>query len=94
MMEESVTDFGRIDTTPTGLLHVLLAEFGLTCSNDWFMLPYLLSINTVCEIKGILVKDVFGEYTIIRPAGSGQRESMAAMDHVRPYRSHQQRGHR
>lgn len=69
MMEESVTDFGKIDTTPTGLLHLLLAEFGLTCSNDWFMLPYQLAINTVCEIKGILVKDVFGEYTIIRPAG-------------------------
>lgn len=73
MMEESVTDFGKIDTTPTGLLHLLLAEFGLTCSNDWFMLPYQLAINTVCEIKGILVKDVFGEYTIIRAAGSGSQ---------------------
>ncbi len=73
MMEESVTDFGKIDTTPTGLLHLLLAEFGLTYSNDWFMLPYLLNINTVCEIKGILVKDVFGEYTIIRSAGSGNQ---------------------
>lgn len=73
MMEESVTDFGKIDTTPTGLLHLLLAEFGLTCSNDWFMLPYQLPINTVCEIKGILVKDVFGEYTIIRPAGNGSQ---------------------
>jgi hypothetical protein len=71
MMEDSVTDFGKIDTTPTGLLHLLLAEFGLTCSNDWFMLPYQLNMNTVCEVKGILVKDVFGEYTIIRPAGKG-----------------------
>lgn len=71
MMEESVTDFGRIDTTPTGLLHLLLAEFGLTCSNDWFMLPYQLDVNTLCEMKGILVKDVFGEYTLVRPAGKG-----------------------
>jgi hypothetical protein len=71
MMEESVTDFGRIDTTPTGLLHLLLAEFGLTCSNDWFILPYQLDVNTLCEIKGILVKDVFGEYTLVRPAGKG-----------------------
>jgi hypothetical protein len=71
MMEESVTDFGRIDTTPTGLLHLLLAEFGLTCSNDWFMLPYQLDLNTLCEMKGILVKDVFGEYTLVRPAGKG-----------------------
>jgi hypothetical protein len=71
MMEESVTDFGRIDTTPTGLLHLLLAEFGLTCSNDWFMLPYQLDVNTLCEMKGILVKDVFGEYTLVRSAGKG-----------------------
>ena len=71
MMEESVTDFGRIDTTPTGLLHLLLAEFGLTCSNDWFILPYQLDVNTLCEIKGILIKDVFGEYTLVRPAGKG-----------------------
>ncbi len=85
MMEESVTDFGKIDTTPTGLLHLLLAEFGLTCSNDWFMLPYLLNINTVCEVKGILVKDVFGEYTIIRPAGSGsdsQWQRWTMFDHT------------
>ena len=63
MMEDSSTDFGTIDTSPTGLLHLLLAEFGLTCSNDWFMLPYPLAINNLCEIKGIVVKDVFGEYT-------------------------------
>jgi len=69
MMEEGQTDFGKIDTSPTGLLHLLLAEFGLTCSNDWFMLPYELSINTLCEIKKIIVRDVFGQYTLVRPAG-------------------------
>jgi hypothetical protein len=71
MMEEGLTDFGKISTTPTGLLHLLLAEFGLTCSNDWFMLPYQVALNTLCEIKGVVVKDVFGEYTLIRPAGRG-----------------------
>jgi hypothetical protein len=71
MMEEGQTDFGKINTTPTGLLHLLLAEFGLTCSNDWFMLPYQVALNTLCEIKGIVVKDVFGEYTLVRPAGRG-----------------------
>jgi hypothetical protein len=69
MMEESRTDFGKIDTSPTGLLHLLLAEFGLTYSNDWFMLPYELSINTLCEIKKIIVRDVFGQYTLILPSG-------------------------
>ena len=68
MMEDSQTDFGKIDTSPTGLLHLLFAEFGLTCSNDWFNLPYPLSINNLCEIKGIVVTDVFGENIFIHPA--------------------------
>ncbi len=70
-MEENQTDFGKIDTTPTGLMHLLLAEFGLIYSNDWFMLPYTLDINTLCEIKGITITDVFGQHILIRPAGRG-----------------------
>jgi len=71
-MEENQIDFGKIDTTATGLLHLLLAEFGLIYSNDWFMLPYPLRINTLCEISGISILDVFGQYTLVRPAGRGE----------------------
>jgi hypothetical protein len=70
-MEENQTDFGKIDTSTTGLLHLLFAEFGLVYSNDWFMLPYPLLINTLCEIKGIVITDVFGQHVLIRPAGRG-----------------------
>lgn len=70
-MEENQTNFGRIDSSATGLLHLLFAEFGLIYSNDWFMLPYPLLINTLCEIKGIVVTDVFGQHVLIRPAGRG-----------------------
>lgn len=71
MMEEQSTDFGKIDTSPTGLLHLLLAEFGLVFSNDWFMLPYPMDINTLCEMKGITITDVFGQHILVRPAGRG-----------------------
>jgi len=70
-MEESETNFGQIDTSTTGLLHLLLAEFGLIYSNDWFMLPHPMDINTVCEVRGILVDDTFGRHTFIRAAGRG-----------------------
>ena len=70
-MEESQTDFGKIDTSTTGLLHLLLAEFGLIYSNDWFMLPHPMDVNTVCEVRGILVDDTFGRHTFIRAAGRG-----------------------
>jgi len=70
-MEDNQTDFGKIDTSPTGLLHLLFAEFGLVCSNDWLMLPYPLTVNTLCEIKGIVVTDVFGQQIFVRAAGQG-----------------------
>jgi hypothetical protein len=70
-MEEAQTDFGKIETSTTGLLHMLLAEFGLIYSNDWFMLPHPMPINMVCEIRGIVVDDTFGRHTYIRPAGRG-----------------------
>lgn len=70
-MEESQTDFGKIDTSATGLLHLLLAEFGLIYSNDWFMLPHPMPVNTLCEVRGILVDDTFGRHTFIRAAGRG-----------------------
>lgn len=69
MMEDSKTDFGKMDTTPTGLLHLLLAEFGLIYSNDWFILPYPLTTNSICELKNIVVTDTFGQLTLVRPAG-------------------------
>jgi hypothetical protein len=71
-MEETETDFGKIETSATGLLHLMLAEFGLIYSNDWFMLPHPMDINTVCEIRGLLVDDTFGRHTFIRPAGRGR----------------------
>ena len=70
-MEETQTDFGKIETSTTGLLHLLLAEFGLIYSNDWFLLPHPMPINNVCEIRGIVVDDTFGRHTFIRPAGRG-----------------------
>ena len=65
-MEDRKVDFGKIDPGPTGTLSILMAEYALTYSNDWFVLPYTMNVNEVCQIKGILIKDVFGEYTIVQ----------------------------
>lgn len=67
-LEDGEVNFGKIDAAPTSVLNVLLAQYGLNYSNDWFVLPYELPINTVCEIAGILVRDVFGQHVYVRPA--------------------------
>jgi hypothetical protein len=39
--------------------------------NDWFIVPYEMPVNTLCEIKGFVVTDVFGERTLIQAANEG-----------------------
>lgn len=70
-MEAARTDFGKIDTSTTGLLHLLLAEFALIYANDWFMLPHPMPFNTLCEIRGIVIDNTFGRHTFLRAAGRG-----------------------
>ena len=52
---------------------LLLAEFGLIYGNDWTVVPYNLEVGSLADIKGIIVSDVFGVQTLIRPAGQGQQ---------------------
>lgn len=66
-LEDRQTDFGNIDASPTSIMNLLLAEYGLTYSNDWFILPYELNINTICEVKGICLTDVFGLHFYVSP---------------------------
>ncbi len=85
-MEEWQTDFGKVDGSPTGILNLLLAEFGLAYSNDWFVLPYELEINTLCDVLGIAVRDVFGQNIFIGPAADepeSRWQEFAAFHHAR-----------
>lgn len=70
-MEDRQINFGSINAKTTDHLLLLLAEFGLIYDNDWFVIPYSLSVNTLCEIQGLVVTDVFGDRTLIRAADEG-----------------------
>ncbi len=67
-LENNRVNFGKIEASTTSVMNILLAEYGLRYSNDWFVLPYELPLNTVCQIEGILLKDVFGQNIYIKPA--------------------------
>lgn len=71
--EDRRTDFGSISATTADVPLLLLAEFGLIYGNDWTVIPYNLEVGTLADINGIIVSDVFGVQTLIRPAGQGQR---------------------
>lgn len=71
--EDRRTDFGSIRAGTTDVPLLLLAEFGLIYGNDWTVVPCNLEVGSLADIKGIIVTDVFGVQTLIRPAGQGQR---------------------
>jgi hypothetical protein len=70
-MEDRQINFGKLNAKTTDHLLLLLAEIGLIYGNDWFVIPYNLAVNTLCEIDGLVVTDVFEDRQLVRPAGTG-----------------------
>ncbi len=66
--EDQRTDFGQLRASTTDIAQLVLAEFGLIYGTDWTVIPYSLEPGSLCAIKGIVVTDVFGVRTFIRPA--------------------------
>lgn len=84
-MEDGRTDFGAITADTTDLIRLLLMEFALTYSNDWFVLPCDLDTGTLARVDGLVVTDVFGRRFWVEAAGAGpdddwQRWSMFNLD--------------
>ena len=71
-MESARTEFGHIDANTNDLAKLLLTEFMLLYSNDWCLFPLELDIGTLTRVQGLLVTDVFGEQTLVRPADRGR----------------------
>ncbi len=69
-MEDGTVNFGDVNAQKTDLPTLLLLEFALIYGNDWLIVPYPMAVNTLCQIKGILVTDVFGCHTYIPPIES------------------------
>ena len=92
-MEDRQINFGNLNAKTTDHLLLLFAELGLVYGNDWFVIPYNLGVNTLCEIRGLVITDVFGDRTLIRAADEGventwQRWSMFNLsnkDHIGQY---------
>jgi hypothetical protein len=71
-MESARTEFGHIDAHTNDLAKLLFTEFMLLYSNDWCVFPLELDVGTLTRVHGLLVTDVFGEQTLVRPADRGR----------------------
>ncbi|MGD2092025.1 MAG: hypothetical protein PVH61_37995 [Candidatus Aminicenantes bacterium] len=72
--EDRKTDLSFIKPDTTDLNKLLLLDFILVYSNDWFLVPFTLPRGSLATIKGLMVTNVFGENTWVEPAGSGSDE--------------------
>lgn len=67
-MEDRQVNFGTINAKTTDHLLLTFAEMGLVFGNDWFVIPFELPVNSLCQVQGLVVTDVFGDRTLIRAA--------------------------
>lgn len=70
-MEDRQINFGNLNAKTTDQLLLVFAELGLIYGNDWFVLPYSMEVNTLCEIKALVITDVFGDRTLVQAADEG-----------------------
>lgn len=72
--ENNRTNLGFIKPDTTDLNKLLLLDFMLVYSNDWFLVPFTLPVGSLTNVKGLMVTNVFGEKTWVKPAGAGDDE--------------------
>ncbi len=73
--EEGKTNFGDIQPDTTDINKLLLIEFGLIYANDWYLVPITLPAGVITNVRGMTVKNVFGEHLWINATGHGQDDN-------------------
>jgi hypothetical protein len=66
--EDGNVYLGDIDAGPTDVVRLLLIEFALIASDDWWMLPLDVPARTLTRIDRLVVSNTFGERLAIRSA--------------------------
>jgi hypothetical protein len=68
--EDSMIDFGQMNTNQTDLATMLVAEFAVAYGGDWFSVPVQLPFGSLSQISLVVVTDTFGQRTLVRPTGA------------------------
>jgi len=64
--EDATVDFGSVESPPSDLTRLLLLDFLMQYSNDWFVMPVEVEVGSVCTVQSLVVVDTFGERTLVR----------------------------
>ena len=75
--EDGSMNLGKMELNETDLPKMLLLDYLLLFSDDWFSIPLTVPIPSLVKIDGIWVKNVFGENIKIEAAETFGREPLA-----------------
>ena len=65
--EDAESDLGSLEAGPEDLGRMLLLQYALSFSDDWFTIPIELEVGTLLQIRSLVVTDAFGVRTRIKP---------------------------
>jgi hypothetical protein len=69
-MDDARTDFGAIDTFPTEIGKLLLAEFTACFAGDWYRLPVRIPYGCAVHVDALVSTDTFGAATLVPAANA------------------------
>jgi hypothetical protein len=73
--EDGAVDLANFKADTTDIANMVFSEYAFMYSNDWHIIPIPMEVGTLAEIKGIVVKDVFGEREYINSASQGSTDN-------------------
>lgn len=86
--EHGGADFGAVVADSRDVARLVVIDFALTASNDWFMVPCAQRAGTALRVEQVRVRDVFGGTTLVErgdqvdPARRAERWTMWSLtDH-------------
>ncbi|HYN65700.1 MAG TPA: hypothetical protein VES93_02350 [Ornithinibacter sp.] len=65
--EDAAVDLGKLSAAATDAARIVVSEFALLYSNDWFTIVCRQPVGTVAELQGVIVTDTFGWRTLVQP---------------------------
>jgi hypothetical protein len=69
--EDARFNWAALDADRRELAKLMVMDFMLVQSGDWFMVPFRQPVGTIVEIDRLLIRDVFGEWTLVAAADAG-----------------------
>jgi hypothetical protein len=65
--ENAAVDLGKLSADATDAARIVVSEFALLYSNDWFTIICRQPVGSVAELQGVIVTDTFGWRTLVQP---------------------------